>query len=138
MPNLDPNAVAARWAQNLGSAGQRIQQGVDAVTVSPGQAAARQQALYLANVQANAQKWARNVARVGLSDWQQAMKEKGVARIAGGAQAAQPKVAQFLQRFLPYVDSAAASLPPRGTYEQNKARANAMMDKLHQFSNTGA
>ena len=130
----DATTVAQRWAQNLGASGQKITEGVQAVTVAPGQAAARQVNAYLANVQASAQKWAKNTAAVPLSDWQQAMTSKGIARIAGGAQAAESKFATFLGKFLPYVDSVRANLPARGSYEQNKQRAIAMMDGLHKFS----
>lgn len=132
----DPTAVAQRWASQLGAAGQKITEGVQAVTVAPGQAAARQKSVYLGNVQASADKWARNTAAVSLSDWQQAMINKGASRVGSGAQAAIPKMTTFLQKFLPHVESVKNSLPPRGNYDQNKQRALAMMDGVHKFSNT--
>lgn len=125
--------VAAHWASQLANAGTRITQGVNAVKVAPGQAAAKQSAVWLANLQASAQRWASHVGAVSLSDWQNSMVNKGVPRIGAGATAAQPKFDAFMARFLPFVDAAKASLPARGTYDQNKARATAMMDKLHGF-----
>ena len=129
----DPNQVAANWAARLAQSGEKIQQGVQSVSVAPGAAAARQKATYVANVQSSADKWAQNVQAVTLSEWQQATISKGVPRIAAGAQAAQPKMAAFLQQFLPAVESARASLPPRGNLEQNLQRANEMARKLHAF-----
>jgi hypothetical protein len=130
----DPTAAAQRWAQNLGAAGSRVTEGVNAVTVAPGAQAARQVNVWQQNTAASAQKYARNVAAVGLSAWQQATIEKGIPRLASGAAAAQPKMAQFLGKLIPYVESAKSSLPARGSYEQNKARLVAFLDKMHQFS----
>jgi len=125
--------VAAHWAGQLSNAGTRITQGVQATRVAPGQAAAAQKAVWLQNLQASSDRWAARVARVSLADWQAAMVNKGIPRIGSGATAAQPKMAAFLGKFLPYVDNAKPSLPKRGTYEQNKARMTAMIDKLHGF-----
>ena len=125
--------VATQWAQRLASSGDKITQGVQSVKVAPGQAAAGQKAAWLNQLNASADKWARNVARVGLSDWQNSMTTKGIPRIASGASAAEPKFAQFLGKFLPYIDNAKSSLPARGSYEANKARMVAFIDKVHQF-----
>jgi len=129
----DPATVAQRWAQNLGAAGQKVTEGVQGVTSAPGAAAARQVNVWAQNTAASAQKYARNVAAVGLSAWQQATIDKGIPRLASGAAAAQPKMQVFMQKLLPYVESAKNSLPARGTYEQNKARLVAFLDKMHQF-----
>ena len=130
----DPTQVAADWASRLGASGDKIKRGVAAVTTAPGAAAARQKSVWVANTTASADKFARNVGKVSLGDWQNAMSTKGVDRIASGASAAQAKMAAFLTAFLPFIHNAAASLPPRGSYEQNKSRAIAMMDAAHKFS----
>lgn len=129
-----PDQIAQRWAAGLAGAGDKIRSGVEAVTVSPGQAAARQKNVYLANVQASADKWARNTGAVTLADWKQSMTEKGISRIGAGATASQPKFANFMGKLLPYVASGRQSLPARGTFEQNKARASAWIDYMHKFS----
>ena len=136
MAMKDAATVAQHWANQLAGAGQRITDGVNGVTIAPGQAAARQSQVWLQNTQAAQAKFARNVAKVSLSDWQAAVINKGVSRIGAGATAAVPKMTSFLQKFLPAVQAAKAGLPPRGTYDQNKARATAMMDALHKFSNS--
>jgi predicted transcriptional regulator len=118
----------------MANARDKAQQGVEAVTVSPGQAAARQKNAYTAGVTANADKWARNVSAVTTQEWQQAYITKGLDRMASGAAAAEGKVTNFMNKLLPAISSIRATLPSRGTYEQNKARAVAMMDGLHKQS----
>lgn len=129
-----PDQIAAAWAQRLGASSDKMQAGVNAVTVAPGQMAAKQKAVYLQNVQASADKWAKKVGAVSLSDWQAAYIAKGIPRIASGATAAQPKMADFMSKLLPFQQNALSSLPPRGTYEQNRNRAMTWMDKMHSFS----
>lgn len=120
----DPTAIAAKWANGLANSTQAITDGINGVTVAPGAAAARQKQAYVSGVQASADKWATNVAKVTLSDWQQAMTTKAIPRIASGAQAAQPKFAAFMTQLLPQIATAKAALPPRGTLQQNLARMN--------------
>lgn len=127
--------AASRWTNNLSGASDRIQAGVQAVTTSPGAAAARQKSLYLQQVQAKADKWAANVGKVTTADWQQATLSKGLPRIASGATAAQPKFEQFMGRFLPHMQNVVNGLPPRGTMEQNIQRAVAVMKGAASFKN---
>ena len=126
-------AVAQDWANRLAASGDKISRGIDSVTVAPGAAAARQADVWAANTQASKAKFTRNVGRVSLADWQSHTKTKGIPRIASGASAAVPKMTSFLQSFGPFITAAAASLPARGSYEQNKARMIAMVDKAHAY-----
>lgn len=135
MPNRDANAIADDWAAKLAASGPKITRGVQSVTVAPGQQAAQRSEAYVAGVQRNASKWRTNVASVSLGDWQQAMTEKGIGRIAQGATSAKPKMAQFLQRALPFIDNAVNSLPPRGDLEANIQRAAAFSRAMSKFSN---
>lgn len=137
MTSQTPDQIAARWAQGLASATQKITDGVNAVTVSPGQAASRQKAVYIANVNANADKWAAKVAAVSVQQWQQATVTKGIPRIATGAAASQPKFATFMGQLLPYISRQVAALPPRGNLQQNIARMTAFVQGMAQFSQTG-
>lgn len=130
----DPATVAQNWATRLGQSTQAITDGINGVTIAPGQAAARQKALWLQQVTANANKWATNTAAVPLGDWQSAMLTKGVPRISQGATAAIPKMQTFLNKLLPYVDSAVAGLPPRGDLNANITRMVAFTNKMAQFS----
>lgn len=126
--------IAQKWAQNLGSATQRITDGVDSVTVAPGQAAARQKQVWLQNLQKSADKWSSNVAAVPLSEWQSTMKTKGIPRIASGATAAQPKFTQFMGQLLPHIDAQVRALPPRGDLEQNITRLTSFVRGMSKFS----
>lgn len=124
--------VANKWATNLASSTQAIQQGVQAVTTAPTQLAAQNLNAYLAGVNhaVSSGKMANALQKVSLPDWQNAMIQKGIPRIASGAQAAKPKMQQFMQSFLPYVAQGVQQLnstTPRGSLQQNIQRAVQMM-----------
>jgi len=129
----DPAAAAADWVKGLQGAGQKITDGINAVTVAPGQKAAAQVNLYVANVQAAAPKWAKRTAAVGLGEWQAAAIGKGVPRIASGAQAAQSKMADFLTQLFPHIQAGQAKLGPRGNLEQNIQRSADMIRHMATF-----
>lgn len=131
IPSADQ--AAAAWAQRLASSTDRITQGVQAVTTAPGQAAARQKAVYQQNVVAATDKWATRVASVSLGEWQQAMVEKGAPRIASGAQAAQGKVQEFMGQLLPHIASQVSALPPRGGLDQNINRMTQFVRGMSKF-----
>lgn len=118
----NPQDAAAAWASRLAGSTDKITKGIQSVTVAPGQAAARQANVWVQNTTAAKDKWQSNVAAVTLADWQDAAINKGVSRIAGGAQAAQPKFAQFMTELLPHIERTKASLPARGNLDQNIQR----------------
>jgi hypothetical protein len=113
--------AAQRYLTNAQNAVQAYKDGVGRVQQDPGVAAARQKAAYVNGVTQNADYWAKRV-QTGLPNWQQAAQSKGGDRYAGGIQAGAPKMAAFLEKFVPRAQSIAASLPPRGTLEQNLQR----------------
>lgn len=125
--------IAAKWSQNLAGSTQNITDGVNAVTVAPGLAAARQKTAWVQNTTNAADKWATKVAAVPLSDWQTAMIQKGVPRIASGATAAQPKFANFMAQLLPAIQQVKSTLPARGGLEANIARSTAMIRGMAKF-----
>ena len=129
----DAATVAQRWAQNLGSAGQKITDGVNAVSQAPGAAAAAQVGVWAANTQAAQAKFARNVAAVSLNQWQQAVINKGIGRLQSGAQAAEPKFQVFMTKLLPYVQSGRGTLPKRGNLQQNIARMTQWVTYMSKF-----
>lgn len=129
-----PDQIAAQWASRLASSTQRITDGVNGVTVAPGQAAARQADVWANNVQASKGKWSARVAAVTLPEWQAAMITKGAPRVASGAQAAQPKFGQFMAQLLPHIAATRAALPARGNLDQNIARMVAFTQGMSKFS----
>lgn len=124
--NLSATSIAAKWARNLQASGQAITDGVNAVTTSPGQLAAAQQGRWLAAIQESAPRWAAAVGAVSLQYWQQSMIQKGIPRVQSGATQGQPKMESFMSQWMPFEQSVVGSLPPRGSLEENIARAAAV------------
>lgn len=132
----DPTAVAAKWHTNFSASGPSITAGVQAVTTAPGVKAAAKKALWLAKVTQSVDKWAKNVSAVSLGSWQQAMLTTGLQRLQTGATAGQPKVAQFMGQFLPYLDRHAATIDAmdKSSLEASIAKAAAQIRLNAQFS----
>lgn len=124
--------AAQRWQQGFGAAGQKWAAGIESVTTAPGQLAAAAQSRYLAGVQQNAQKWASRTASVSLASWKQQSVEKGQSRLATGAQTGMAKYQQRIAAVLDAEKSIVASLPPRGTVEQNIQRSAQFQLAMHQ------
>jgi hypothetical protein len=131
----DPTTASKRWSTAMAGSGQKMTDGVNAVTVAPGQAAAAQADLWAANVANSKPRFKANVAAVPLSEWQQSMISKGVARVGAGAQAAEPKYAAAASKWYPIIASARAQLPPRGNIQQNIQRSSAMAMALNAAKN---
>src|SRR5690242_11473172 len=112
----DPQTVAQDWANGLAAKTGKMADSVRGVTVAPGQLAARQQQVWLQNVQASAPRWAAAVGAVSLQSWQDSMINVGIPRVASGASAAVPKMAAAMAQLLPHIESVKRSLPPRGTF----------------------
>lgn len=131
--------VAQKWSQNLQAATTSIQNGVAAVQTSPTQLAAQNVQGYLSGVQqaVSSGRWQNALNSVSLSDWKNAMTQKGIPRIAQGAAAAQPKVQNVMNNLLPFIydtrDSINAS-NPRGSLQQNIARMTAFVNAMSQYS----
>lgn len=125
--------AAAKWKANASAATTAYTDGINAVTSAPGQKAAAQKNVYVQNVQASADKWARNV-NVPLADWQSAATTKGATNYPVGINAGAAKQAAFMADFLPKVQAIAKSLPPRGTIEQNIARMTQQVRETSKYS----
>jgi hypothetical protein len=119
MARVTPDEAAAKWRDRLSASTDQIKAGVARVQTAPGQMAARNADLWLQRVTASKDKWKSRVSSVSLQDWQQSMTDKGIPRVAQGAQANMPKVQNFMNEFLPYVSNVAAQVKqmPKGTVE---------------------
>jgi len=134
---LQPNQAAQKWAQRLGAAVEDIRQGVQRVAENPAAKAA-----------ANAQKWAQEVQRafnegrfqaalqqVTLEEWKTAMVNKGLPRIAQGAQASTAKMERVYRDLFAYMDSGLARVKqmPDATLEQRIQRAMEWIRYMSQY-----
>jgi hypothetical protein len=135
----NPQDATRDWVQRLGASTEKISRGIDQVTQAPGQLAAAQSQRWLARIQAAADKWKSRVASVTLQEWQTAMKEVGVPRIAQGAQAKQGKFLAFMNEFLPYLNQGVQQVDkmPKLTLEDSINRAVAMIRHNAAFKRGG-
>lgn len=133
MARMSPEDRAAKWVSRMQSSTQDYVKGIQRVTVAPGAAAAANSQGYINGVQANQQKWAKRVAAVPLSDWQDAAANKGAQRLASGAAAALQKVTEAHRRTDPMLDAAANKIRsmPRSTPAERIARATAHMQAMY-------
>lgn len=136
----DPASVAQKWQRNLSQSTQGIRDGVMSVTVSPTQQAAASVDRMVAGIQRAAAegKIQRGLQRVSLQQWQDAMTNKGLPRIASGAAAAVPKMQSFMSQWLPHMDALKNRLAsmPRGDLSQNIARMVAAVEHAASFRRT--
>lgn len=121
----NPTSAAQSWATRLAGATQAYTDGVNSVTIAPGQLAAAAKDRWLANTTSAANRYAANSAAVGLPAWQQQAITKGAPRLASGASAAQSKVEATFAKLFPAIQQAVNSLPARGTIDQNIERSAA-------------
>lgn len=136
-----PQQVAQKFASNLGSATTSITNGVNAVTTAPTAAAAASVSKWQAKMAqpSTASKFVSGLQGVSLQQWQQAMINKGVPRIASGAQAAIPKMTAFYQEFLPFVANVQAKVKamPNLTLTDSANRMIANMQGIAAFKKGG-
>lgn len=136
MARVNAQQWLQKWGTNLNASGPYIQSGVQRVTTAPGQAAAAASDRMLAGVQkaVTSGKWAKGVSSVTLQQWQNAMIQKGIPRLAQGVTSAQQNKQPQIQALLTAVDtaSAAANALPKGGLEQGIARATAFMRSMSQ------
>ena len=137
MAKLTAQEFADKHARNLKASVTDITTGVQRVTQAPGVAAAAKQQKMLANLTSRIQDgtWARRVAGVSLQDWQTAMINKGVGRIASGIDAANGKVVAFATQLLPAIDSAKAKINgmPDLTIEDSINRMSTFIREMSKF-----
>lgn len=124
--------AAANWIGSAGRAQTEWQAGVQGYSGDWAGATVRQQSTMLNNLtQAITNgSWANGVNRVGTAGWKQRTVDKA-GSFGIGFQAGASRQASAIAKILQAEASIVGSLPPRGTFEQNKLRATAVMDSLH-------
>lgn len=132
---VTPAEYAEKQARRLKQSLPDMEAGINRVTVAPTAQAAQKVAKWQQNVQASAQKWARNTGAVTLDQWRTATLSKGLNRVSGGIDAAQPKVEAMAAKLLPAVEAArnkARSMPDL-TLQDNIARMTTFVTEMAKF-----
>lgn len=135
-----PNAAQywAKWSQGMNNAQERIRAGVNAVQEAPGvragNAIAKMRANWLRSVDDG--RWLRAVSAVTVQQWQRAMIEKGLPRIADGVRGAQPKVTNFANQLLAFEATLQQQVRqmPSITVADRRARMVAWFDGMQRFT----
>lgn len=124
--------AAQNWQQSAGRAATAWTQGVTSYTGDWASATTSQQAALVSNWNAavNNGSWAAGVQRTGTQGWKQATESKS-GNYTTGFQAGAAKQAAAIAKIVAAEQNIVGSLPPRGTYEQNKVRATTFMDNMH-------
>lgn len=132
---ITPTEAADKQARNLKNSIPDIRRGVEAVTESPMEKAARNPEKWLSGMQQSAGKWARNTAKVSLADWKGSMLGKGVNRIAEGIDNAHGKVVSFYDKLFPFEEALKTEIDkmPDTTIEDSVARASAWIRGMSKF-----
>jgi hypothetical protein len=127
-----PQQAAQAWAESAGRAATNYAAGVQAYQGDWAGATTRQQSVMQSNwTQAvSSGRWATGVNAVGTGGWKQATQDK-TPNYSQGFTAGASRQASAISKILQAESNIVNSLPPRGTYEQNKNRATAVMDGLH-------
>lgn len=125
----DPQFVTQKWQRGISASADQVRQGVQGVTVSPGEAAIKAKGKYqegVARALSNGD-FDKGNRSYTVGDWQKSMIDKGIPRLASGAAAAAPKVAAFMAQWLPAMEDLSRQIDamPSGTVEDSIARARA-------------
>ena len=107
MARVTPEEFQEKHARRLKGSLQDIQKGVERITVSPTEQAAKKKDKMLQNIQeaVNSGKWERNLRKITLEDWRHKMVTKGLPRISTGIDGAADKVRDFASQLLPHIDA---------------------------------
>jgi len=140
MAKLSPAEFADKWKRRISASTQDVRTGVERVTVAPTEQAIIKKDKMLARLMESLQngKWEAGLRRVSLSDWKEAMLNKGLGRIAQGAEAATSKVEAFAGELLPHIDAGKRQIAgmPDVTLEDSINRVGAFLRHMHDFRRT--
>lgn len=129
--------AAANWAGSAGRAATAWTEGVNNFSGDWAGRTTSQQSVMQQNLNdsINSGRWANGVQRVGTQGWKQATQSKA-SNYSTGFSAGASRQASAIAKILSAEANIVGSLPPRGSYEQNKLRATAVMDGLHSLKGT--
>lgn len=137
MPKVTPDEGAAKLIRNAKAATATIAAQVDKVTVAPTEVAARKIDKMRTNIlkAIDEGKVEAGLRRVSLSDWQKAMKEKGIPNIARGLDFAESKIVEFNREFYPFLERVEAEVAAMAdtTLEDNINRMVFAVRRIAEF-----
>lgn len=134
-----PQQAARKWNSRLKAATNEIREGVEGTDINPMERAAAQSEKWVNRVAAAQQKYIAGLGRVSLEDWKRATIDKGIPRIAAGADQAVGEVEAFqteLMAFQATIDRELAGMPDV-TLEDSIARATHQMRRMSEFQRRG-
>lgn len=120
------------YRDSIGRATTNFGEGVNAYQGDWAGRTTAQQAVMLQNLTqaVNSGDWASGVQRVGTQGWKSRTQAK-LANYGVGLNAGASRFDSAIAKIIQAEANIVGSLPPRGTFEQNKQRATALMDALH-------
>lgn len=134
MARVTAAEYAQAWANGLKRSTDSMRRGVSRVDQAPGvkAAAASDRMLQGISDAVTSGYWGRRVSAVTLPEWQRAMVDKGIPRVATGADAAIPSQTAMAETLLRAVDESAAIARalPKGTIEDSVNRAATYMREM--------
>jgi hypothetical protein len=142
MPKISPQDGASKWARRTKAATQDVAAGVDRVTENPGTKAiaAKEKMIQRFMDALQSGKFERALQRMTLQDWQRAMKEVGVGRIAQGVDAkGTPKMQAFAEEFYPFLERVQQQIAnmPDVTLEDSIQRMVTNVREIAEFKRGG-
>ena len=140
MAKLTPEQITEKHSRRLKGAVEDMRRGVENVTVAPTQKAAqsidKMRTKILEAIDSGKVK--RGLERVSLQDWQKAMVEKGIPRVAAGIDGARAKMEAFYGELMPHIDRLQAEVNklPHVSLEDGIQRMVAFSRGMNKFKRT--
>lgn len=138
MAKKTPAEAREKWQRNLKASVPDITAGVNRVTEAPGIKAAAKADKMLTNLTESVRDgtWARRVSGVTLEEWKKQMLEKGVGRIAAGADGAAEKTETFFAQLFAHQASLGAEIDQMAdlTLEDSISRMTHWVRGMAKFS----
>lgn len=132
--SLTATQITEKWSRRMKGAVTDIQNGIDSVTESPMEKAAKKKDKMIQNLTAavTSGRWEKGLLSVTLADWKQKTKDKVAARLSSGVDGAQQKRGKFDSWLVTTVNSILpqiASMPDM-TIDDSVNRVSAFMKAM--------
>ena len=140
MAKVTPEEYQEKHARRLKGSIEDMRRGVERVTEAPTlKAAAKKDKMRVGiNAAIDSGKWERGLKRVSKEDWQGAMINKGLGRVAAGIDGAKDKTIAFASELLPFQDGLKNKIKdmPDVTLEDNLNRMTTYVRGMAGFKRT--